>query len=94
MVKAAGIAVARIKIDHIHGCVPHYTPSTPQQGILPPQILSKTPTELRYIERSVFMKELNFQNLWNFEMGSRKSMNFPIRINIGFQQRDRQDLQI
>ena len=32
--KAAGIADARIKIDHIHWYVPHYTPSIQQQGIL------------------------------------------------------------
>ena len=57
--KAAGIADARIKIDHIHWFVAHYTPSIQQRGILSEQILSKTPTELRYVERSVFMKEIN-----------------------------------
>ena len=31
-----------------------------------------TPTELRYIERSVFMKEVNNQKLWIFELGSKK----------------------
>ena len=57
------------------------------------QISSKTPTELRYIERSVFIKEINIQNLWNFELGSQESMNVPISNIIGFQQRDRQDSQ-
>ena len=61
--KAAGIADARITIDHIHWYVPHFTPSIQQQGILSKKILSKTPTELRYFERSVFMKEVNNQNL-------------------------------
>ena len=51
--KAQGVDDARIKIDHIHWCVPHYTPSILQQGALFQQILSKTPTELRYVERSV-----------------------------------------
>ena len=46
-----------------------------------------------YVERSVFMKEVNNQNLWNFELGSQESMTFPIWIIIGFQQRDRQDSQ-
>ena len=32
--KAAGIADARIKVDHIHWYVPHYTPSIQHQGIL------------------------------------------------------------
>ena len=52
--KAAGTADPRYKIDFIHWCVPHYTPSIQQQGILSEQISSKTPTELRYIEKSVF----------------------------------------
>ena len=39
------------------------------------------------------MKEVNNQNLWNFEIGSQESMNVSIWILIGFQQRDRQDSQ-
>ena len=53
--------------------------------------MSKTPTELRYVERSVLIKEVNNQNLWNFEVGSHKNMNVLIWIIIGFQQQDRQD---
>ena len=64
-----------------------------QQSIKSKQFLDKTPTELRYFERSVFMKEVNYQNLWNFELGSQENMNVPIRIIIGFQQRDRKDSQ-
>ena len=41
-------------------------------------MLSKTPTELRYVERYVFMKQVNNQNTWNFELGSQESMNVPI----------------
>ena len=91
--KVGGIADARIRIDHIPWYVPHYSPSIQQQRTLSKQILSKTPTELRYVERSVFMKEVNNQNLWNFELGSHENMNVPIWIIIGFQQRDRQDSQ-
>ena len=91
--KVAGIADASIKIDHIHWYVPHYIPSMSQQAITSDQILKKTPTELRYVERSVFMKEVNNQNLWIFELGSQENMNVPIWINIGFQQQDRQDSQ-
>ena len=90
--KANGVADARIRIDHIHLYVSHYTPSIQQQSILSKQILSKTPTELRYFERSILMK-VNNQNLWNFELGSHENMNVPIWIIIGFQQRDRQDSQ-
>ena len=51
-------------------------------------------TELRYVERSVFMKEVNTQNLWSFELGTHENMNVPIWIIVGFQQRDGQDSQI
>ena len=75
--KVVDIACARMKIDHIHWYVPHYTPSFQQQSILSIHILSKTSTELRYVERSVFMKEVNNQNLWNFQLGSQVSMKVP-----------------
>ena len=64
-----------------------------QQSIMSKQILNKTPTELRYVERSVFMKQVNNQNVWNSELGSQENMNVPIWIIIGFQQQDRQDSQ-
>ena len=57
MDKAAGIADARNKIDHIQWDQPHYTPSKPEQEILSKQILNKTPTEFRFIERSVLSKK-------------------------------------
>ena len=72
--KAGVCADARIKIDHNQLYVPHYTPSIQQQSIISKQILSKTPTELRYVGRSIFMKEVNNQNLCNFELGSEESM--------------------
>ena len=78
--KIAGIADTRIKIDYNHWYVPHYTPSMSQQGTMSKQFLNKTPTELRYVERSVFKKEVNNQNLWNFELGSQENMNVPIWI--------------
>ena len=64
-----------------------------QQGIMSKQFLNETPRRLRYVERSVFMKEVNNQKLWNFELGSQEDMNVPIWIIIGFQQQDRQDSQ-
>ena len=48
--KVAGIADARIKIDHIHWYVPQYTPSMSQQAQMSKQILNKTHTELRCVE--------------------------------------------
>ena len=54
------------------------------------QIINNLPTELRYVERSVFMKEVNTQFFWTFELGTYESMNVPIWIIIAIQQRDRQ----
>ena len=81
------------KIKEIHRYVPQDTRSLSQQGIISKQISNKTPAELRYIERSVSMKEVNNQNLWNFELSCQGIMNLPIYTFIGFQQRDRQDSQ-
>ena len=39
------------------------------------------------------MKEVNNQNLWDFELGSQENMNVLIWIIVGFQQRSRQDSQ-
>ena len=91
--KDPGIADARITIDHIHWYVPHYTPSIQQRGILSKQIISKTPKELQYIEKSVYMKKVNNQNHWNLELGSQKRMNVLLWLIIAFQQRDRRDSQ-
>ena len=65
--KAAGIADGKNEIDQIHWYVPPYTPSMQQKAIMSKQFSKKTPTELRYVERSVFMKEVNNQKLWKFE---------------------------
>ena len=57
--KDNAINLGRNKIIAIEWYVPHYTPSMQQQSILSKQIISKTPTEIKYPERSVFMKEVN-----------------------------------
>ena len=54
------------------------------------QIVNKKPTEPRYVERSVFMKEVNTQNLWTFELGTQEGIKVPVWIIVGFQQSDRQ----
>ena len=54
------------------------------------QIYRKTPTNLHYPERSVFMKEINTQNFWTFELGTQEGVNVPIWIYVAFQQHDRQ----
>ena len=89
--KADATVLGKGKINAIEWYVPHYTTSMSQQAVLSNQIVNKIPTELQYIERSVFMKEVNTQNLWNFESGTQEVINVPVWIKIGFQQQDRQN---
>ena len=89
--KDNAINLGRIKINGIEWYVPHYTPSMQQQSILSKQIINKTPTEIKYPERSVFMKEVNTQNFWTFELGTQEGINIPIWIFVAFQQNDRQN---
>ena len=55
--------LGKVKINGIEWYVPHYTSSMSQQALLSNQVVDKIPTELQYIERSVFMKQVNTQNL-------------------------------
>ena len=75
---------AKIKINSFDWYFPHYTPSLAQEKILMAQIVKKMHTELRYVERSVFMKNINTQNLWTFELGTQEGINVPIWIIVGF----------
>ena len=84
------INIGKIKINAIEWYVPHYTPSIQQQSILSKQIINKTPTEINYPERSVFMKEVNTQNFWTFELGTQQGINIPTWIFVAFPQNDRQ----
>ena len=88
--KANAINNGKIKINAIEWYVPLYTPSVQQQSILSKQILNKTPTQLQYPERSVFMKEVNTQKFWTFELGTQEGINIPTFIFVAFQQNDRQ----
>ena len=89
--KTNATAIGKIKFNSIEWFVPHYTASLKEQGILMKQITDKIPTELRYVERSVFMKEVSTQNLWSFELGTKEGINVPLWIIVGFQQSERQN---
>ena len=80
----------KIKINSLDWYVPHYTPSLEKYDKLINQIMKKTPTNLHYPARNVFMKEVNAQNLWTFESGTQEGNNVPIWTYVGFQQNDRQ----
>ena len=52
---------AKLKTNGIGWYVPHYVPSLEEYNKLMHQISKKTPTNLQYPEKSVFMKEVNTQ---------------------------------
>ena len=88
--KANAINNGKIRINALEWYIPHYTPSMQQQSILSDQILNKKPTQIQYPERSVFMKEVNTQNVWTFELGTQEGVSIPTWIFVAFQQNDRQ----
>ena len=81
---------AKIKVKSIDWYLPHYTPSLEQLNLLLKQIVNKTPTELKYRERNVLMKEVYTQNLWTFKLGTQEGINVPMWIYVAFQHNDRQ----
>ena len=81
---------AKIKIIALEWYAPHYTASMDQQTNLFKQIKDKTHTQLHYLERSLFTKEVNTQKFWNFELGVQENVSVPIWIFVVFQQSDRQ----
>ena len=91
--KTNATAIGKIKIISIEWYVPHCIANVREQNTLMNQNIDKIPTEHRYVERSVFMKEVNTQNLWSFELGTQDGVSVPIWILVDFQQRDRQDSQ-
>ena len=86
--KDNAINIGKNKINAIEWYVAHDTPSISQQKKLMNQIVNKVPTELQYVERNVFLKEIKIPNLWSFELGLHEGKNIPIWIIIGFQKRE------
>ena len=81
---------AKIKIIALEWYVPHYTPIPAEYSKLLNQITKKTPTELHYPEKSVFITEVINQKFWTFELGTQEGINVPIWIYVVFQQNDKQ----
>ena len=80
----------KIKINSLDCFVPHYTPNLEEYDKLKNQIMKKTPTNLSYQERIVFLEEVKTQNLWTFELETQEGITVLIWIYVGFQQNDRQ----
>ena len=89
--KAAATNNAKVKINSLDWYLPEYSPNLEEYNNLMNQIKKNSPTLLHYPERTVFMKEVNTQNLWTFELGTPEGINVPISIFVAFQQNDRQN---
>ena len=81
----------KFKINSLEWYVPHYSPSLKEYNKLMNQIRNKSPKNLHYRERSVFMKEVNSHNFWTFELGVQPNVNVPMWVFGTFQQMDRQN---
>ena len=89
--KDNAVANGRVRINSLDWYVPHYSPNLEEYNELMTQIKKNSPTLLHYPERSVFMKEVNTENLWTFELGTQEGINVPIWIFVAFQQNDREN---
>ena len=92
IIRDNGVDAAKINIKDISWYIPHYIPSMENQQLVMDQILDKDPTELFYIERVVFRKDVNTNNNWTFELGN-SGESTPTFIIVGFQARNKIDSQ-
>ena len=88
--KAAATDNAKVKSNSLDCYVPHYSPNLEEYKLMH-QIKKSTATLLHYPERSVFMKEVNTQNIRTFKLGAQEGINVPIWIFVAFQQNVRQN---
>ena len=92
IIRDNGVDAAKINIKDISWYIPHYIPSMENQQLVMDQILDKDPTELYYMERIVFRKDVNTNNNWTFELGN-IGESTPSFIIVGFQARNKVDSQ-
>ena len=92
IIRDNGVDAAKINIKAISWHVPHYVPSLENQQLVMDQLLDKDPTELYYMERIVFRKDVNTNNNWTFELGNSGEFT-PTFVIVGFQARNKIDSQ-
>ena len=86
---AANLASAgRDIIDDISLYVPHYTPNISNQKLLLGHIDSNAATELSFIKRSSYMKDVTTENIWTFELGVGDGIDMLIHVMVAFMQGD------
>ena len=66
----------------------HYTPNLSYQKLLLGHIVSRAAKELSDNKRSSYMKGVNTEKNWTFELGVGDGIDIPIYVIVGFMQRD------
>ena len=92
IIRDNGVDAAKINKKDISWYIPHYVPSLENQQLKMDQILDKDPTEVYYMERIVFRKDVNTNNNWTFELGN-SGESTPTFVIVGFQARNKIDSQ-
>ena len=92
IIRGAGVDAAKVVIKDIGWYIPHFTPSLENQQIVMDQLLNKDPTELYYIERTVYRKDVNTNNNWTFDLGT-SGESTPTFVIVSFQARNKIDSQ-
>ena len=65
--------------------LPHYTPNCHQQTLVGQHVISRSPTQISYIERDVSLKNVDAQNTWSFEIRVKSCIDVPAYVIVGFQ---------
>ena len=97
ILRGNAVVAAKVVVKDMGWYIPHYVPNLENQQLVMDQILNKDPTELHYIERVVFRKDVNTNNNWTFELGNASGSSgdsSPLFVIVGFQARNKIDSQI
>ena len=73
----------RVVIEGLSWTVPHYTPNLLNQKLMLGHIVSKAPTDLSFIRRSVYLKVVATENNWTFELGVGHDIEISIYVKVG-----------
>ena len=92
VIRDNGTDAAKRVIKDIRRYIPHFTPSLQNQQIVMYQLLNKDPTELYYMERIVFRKDVNTNHNWTSDLEN-CGESTPTFVIVGFQARNKIDSQ-
>ena len=63
------VSAGRVFLEDISLFVPHYTPNISRQKLMLGHTVTKAATELSYVKRSSYLKDVTTGNTWVFDLG-------------------------